>query len=194
MFFFLQKMNENEVSDLVNEMFPANYEYKVLSCEKFEMGTDSVKFCIEMRVNVANKDEVKTFLQEFYQSSGCTFNMQTGRQDRCLETAAARAKLRGYRKCSMNVCEKKGKENKQPGKNTNCSACINFRLENSKARRNEESIRDKEDFPLWLKINFDHNHSLNRAEFLNFRSVSDVTKSEYTKLFESGLSPIYFFC
>ena len=67
-------MNENEVSDLINEMFPESYEFKVLSCENFEFGTDCVKFCIEMRVNVANKDEVKTFLQEFYQSSGCTFN------------------------------------------------------------------------------------------------------------------------
>ena len=133
---------------------------------------------------MANKDEVKTFLQEFYQSSGCTFNMQTGRQDRFLDTATARAKLRGHRKCIMTVCEKNWKENKQPGKNTNCSACINFRLENPKAFRNEEIIRDKEDFPLWLKINFDHNHSLNRAEFLKFRSVSDVTKSEYTKLFK----------
>ena len=111
------------------------------------MGTDCVKFCIEMRVNVANKDEVKTFLQEFYQSSGCTFNMQTGRQDRFLDTATARAKLRGHRKCIMTVCEKNWKENKQPGKNTNCSACINFRLENPKAFRNEEIIGDKEDFP-----------------------------------------------
>ena len=47
---------------------------------------------------MANKDEVKTFLQEFYQSSGCTFNMQTGRQDRFLDTATARAKLRGFSK------------------------------------------------------------------------------------------------
>ena len=91
-------MNENEVSDLINEMFPESYLFKVLSCENTELGTDCVKFCIEMRVNVANKDEVKKFLQEFYQSSGCTFNMQTGRQDRFLDTATARAKLRGFSK------------------------------------------------------------------------------------------------
>ena len=53
MFLFLQKMNENEneVSDLINQIFPENYEYKILNYEKFEMGTDDVKFCIEMRVN-----------------------------------------------------------------------------------------------------------------------------------------------
>ena len=49
--------------------------------------------------------------------------------------------------------------------------------------------KDKEDSPLWLKINFDHNHSLTRADFLKYRSVSDATKREYTKLFESGVSP-----
>ena len=44
-------MNENEVSDLINQIFPENYEYKILNYEKFEIGTDDVKFCIEKRVN-----------------------------------------------------------------------------------------------------------------------------------------------
>ena len=46
--FLFTKMNENDVSDLINEMFPESYEFKVLSCENFEFGTDCVKFCIEM--------------------------------------------------------------------------------------------------------------------------------------------------
>ena len=37
-------MNENEVSDLINQIFPENYEYKILNYEKFEMGTDDVRF------------------------------------------------------------------------------------------------------------------------------------------------------
>ena len=68
-------MNENEVSDLINQIFPENYDYKILNYEKFEIGTDDVKFCIEMRVNVTDKAEVNKYLQEFYQSSGCNFNM-----------------------------------------------------------------------------------------------------------------------
>ena len=36
-------MNKNEVSDLINEMFPESYEFKGLSCENFELGTDCVK-------------------------------------------------------------------------------------------------------------------------------------------------------
>lgn len=44
-FSFYRKMNENEVSDLINQIFPENYEYKILNYEKFEMGTDDVKFC-----------------------------------------------------------------------------------------------------------------------------------------------------
>ena len=45
-FSFYKKMNENEVSDLINQIFPENYEYKILNYEKFEMGTGDVKFCI----------------------------------------------------------------------------------------------------------------------------------------------------
>ena len=47
----------------------------------------------------------------------------------------------------MNVCEKQGKENKQPGKNTGCKATINFRVENPTAKH-EKDRNDKQEFPL----------------------------------------------
>ena len=97
---FLQEMSgilDTRIPTYCNSV-PESYEFKVLSCENCALRTDCVKFCIEMRVNVANKDEVKTFLQEFYQSSGCTFNMKSSRQDKFLDTATARAKLRGFSK------------------------------------------------------------------------------------------------
>ena len=90
-------MSENEVADLVNEMFPEDYYYKVIKCENL--------------VNVNDKAGVNTFLQKFYETSGCTFNIQAGRQDKSSEAESARSKLRGFRKCSMNVCGKQGKEN-----------------------------------------------------------------------------------
>ena len=40
-----------------------------------------------------------------------------------------------------------------------------------------EQRKNKEQFPLWLKINFVHNHSLQRAEFLKYRSVGEDTKA-----------------
>ena len=44
-------------------------------------------------------------------------------------------------------------------------------------------------YPLWLKIDFVHNHSLNRAEYLRYLSVSEFTKTEITQKYEEGLSP-----
>ena len=179
-------ISENEVADLVNKMFPEDYYYKVIKCENLVINSSGVKYNIELRVNVNDKAGVNTFLQKFYETSGCTFNIQAGRQDKSSEAESARSKLRGFRKCSMNVCEKQGKENKQPGKNTNCLASINFRVENSNTKQNR---MDKQEFPLWLNISYDHNHSQHRADFLKFKSVSQATKDEYTDMFMSGFSP-----
>ena len=155
------------MTDLINEIFPQDYIYKVIKCDKLDINPGGLKFEIELRVNICDKESVNRFLHQFYESAGCTFNMKTGRQDRSSDSESARSQLRGFRKCGMNVCEKEGKENKQPGKNTNCSACLNFRLENSKAKL-ASARSDKQEFPLWLKINFAHNHSLERADFLKF--------------------------
>ena len=48
-----------------------------------------------------------------------------------------------------------------------------FKLENPVASKIEE------DFPLWMKVEFEHNHALNRAEFLKYRSVIENTKSVF---------------
>ena len=158
----------------------------MIKCENLVINSSGVKYNFELRVNVNDKAGVNTFLQKFYETSGCTFNIQAGRQDKSSEAESARSKLRGFRKCSMNVCEKQGKENKQPGKNTNCLASINFRVENSNTKQNR---MDKQEFPLWLNISYDHNHSQHRADFLKFKSVSQATKDEYTDMFMSGFSP-----
>jgi hypothetical protein len=85
------------------------------------------------------------------------------------------------------VCS--GDKELQPGKNTNCGAKLNFRLENPVAK-NAKQRQDKENFPLWIKLDFDHNHSLNRAEFLKYHSVSDDTKSAFSDMFQQGFTPI----
>ena len=87
----------------------------------------------------------------------------------------------------MNVAKSIGRPDREEGKNTNCGAGFHFRLENvvgSKSMR-----EDREKYPLWLKIQFDHNHSLNRAEYFKFLSVSDETAQYYTELFSQGLLP-----
>ena len=121
-------MNERAVADLINGMFPEDYEYKVVKCDKLEIDSANVKFELELRVDVTETAGAQVFLDKFYQTSGCTFNMQSGRQDKSSDSLTARSKVRGFRKCSVNVCEKQGKENKHPGKNTKCGAFLNFRI------------------------------------------------------------------
>ena len=94
-------MSENEVADLVNEMFPEDSYYKVIKCENLVINSSGVKYNIELRVNVNDKAGVNTFLQKFYETSGCTFNIQAGRQDKSSEAESARSTLRGFRKCSI---------------------------------------------------------------------------------------------
>ena len=98
------------------------------------------------------KKSLKAFFQQFYETSGCTFNLKSGRQDRRSDCEKARSKLRGFRKCCMNVSDKQGKENRpslQPGKNTNCNAAFNFRLEIPKSKY-KTGKEKKGDFPLWI--------------------------------------------
>ena len=133
---------------------------------------------------------MKLFLNELNESSGCTFNIQSGRPDKktSKDNTRCRSKLRGFRECSMNVSHSKNKENLQPGKNTGCPASINFRLECGVGKNISEK-QDRINYPLWLNVYLTHNHSVNRAEFFRFQSVSQDTKNAFTDMFNNGLTP-----
>ena len=109
-------------------LLPENYSYHVLQCNVVEVQT--LSFYLEVRVNVESVDGVTQFLSDFNASSGCTFNQQSGRPDRKQDNSKSRSRIRGFRKCCMNIKDSVNKENLQPGKNTKCEAKFNFRLEN----------------------------------------------------------------
>ena len=184
-------MNETcprgDFETLVRDFLPEGYEYKVESCKVLDDNSQNPKFCVEVRVNVDTDNGVQSFLANFNTSSGCTFNIQSGRQDKRQDSDTSRSRYRGFRKCCMNVCHTEGKENRQPGKNVDCKASLNFRLENPVARcKNVKEDRQK--FPLWIKVDYQHNHALDRADYLRFLSVSQVTKNIYFEMFHNGLS------
>ena len=125
-------------TEIIQKIFPQNYQYKIIS----DISNSKVSaFKVELRVNVETEEGVKMFLNEFNVSSGCTFNIQSGRQDKkpSENNDRSRSKLRGFRKCSMNVSHNENKENLQPGKNTGCPASINFRLECGVGRNSSEN-------------------------------------------------------
>ena len=176
---------------MLQALLPDKYEYKIVNHKMNHNDIQDINFCLEIRVNVRDQNDVKLFLSHLSESTGCTFNVQSGRPDRSSDSPTARSKYSGFRKCCMNVAGNAGsteKENRQPGKNTNCGAKINFRLDNPIAKF-EDQRKDKENFPLWLKIDFQHNHSISRAEFLKYRSVSEDTKAAFTDMFQQGFSP-----
>ena len=87
-----------------------------------------------------------------------------------------------------NVANSSHKENKQPRKNTDCQACLNFRLENTIAKY--KNVREeRENFPLWRKFSFNNNHALNRAEYFSYMSVSQDKKNACTDIFLKGMTP-----
>ena len=169
---------------VVLDILPQQYSYRFIKCELEQENISTTSFDIEIRLNVSTDEGVKTFLQDFNSSSGCTYNMMSGRQDRKQDGQHSRSKLRGFRKCCLNV-SRNGKRAKQAGKNTNCESTINFRLENP--LKSNSTFGEK--FHLWVKIHFFHNHALNRAEYLRYLSVSEETKRSFTELFESDFTP-----
>ena len=168
----------------------------MIKCEQKQSEQSQFGFKIELRAKINDKKSVQVFLQEFYESSHVDFNIKHGCEDKA--NTSEKVVYRGRRKCSMNVfrCGKENKE-KQPGKDCGCASFIKFRLDKcgpktkyheTHPEKNQERI-EKIDYPLHLEIDFCHNHAINRAEFLKFRTVSDSTKRKYTQLFESGFSP-----
>ena len=178
----------DEQRELILSFLPEGYKYKIVQHSVIDQSSADVKFDADVRVNVKTEHELKQLLSEFNSSTGCTFNVMSGRPDKLPGGAGARCGYRGYRKCSMNVCGSDNRKSRQPGKDTKCEASITFRVENP-ASKNKETVNDRAQFPLSLNIKFSHNHALNRAEFLRYQSVSADTKAAYTDLFQQGVSP-----
>ena len=98
------------------------------------------------------------------------------------------SKLRGFRKCCLKVDKIGDRPDRQPGKNTDCGASVNFRLENA-VGTDKSVLEDRKKYSLWVHINYEHNHALDRAEYFKYLSVLDETKEYYTDMFKQGVSP-----
>ena len=185
--------------DLIDSYFPSKYSYELLSFEIVEKGSlpfNNLNFDLELRVNVSSESEVYNFLKEFNISSSCTFNVLSGRPDKKADGPKARSLLRGFRKCCMFVKTSKDQKPQQEGKNTSCNASLNFRLEMPNTRRGKDKETKKEkkkDYPLWMKMHFNHNHTLNRAEYFRFLSVSAETEAFFEGIFRKGMQLHYLF-
>ena len=114
---------------------------------------------------------------------------------------------RGYRKCQHFVKRHHLKTNAPhkgpgrqpgsecvPGKNAGCPAKLKFTLSGSTlhtSNRYKLSItrKCKEEYPLEIILDFDHNHSINSADALRYRPVSENCKIIFLELFSEDYTP-----
>ena len=186
------------------KILPENYDYHVLAVsvrDTTENIPSEVKLEAHFRVNVSDEEEFEKFLSEFSQVSG-TFYNKKNKMDR----SGKKSVSYGVRKCIHNVLKRKdaSKEDlnknmnktgkaREPGKNTNCPAELNFSLSSlcnsicGNKTTNTHQLRNN--FPLEVKLCYIHNHTIASADAARYRPVSEETKEYFIKLFDDDVSP-----
>ena len=162
-----------------------------------------VKLDAQFRVNIHDEEQFEKFLHDFSKSSGTSYNKKN-RADR----TGKKTVLYGYRKCIHNVQNLKKKEDsskemnknenktgkiREPGKNTDCPAELNFSISAPCASISGNKATDthnlRNEYPLEITLHYNHNHAINAADALRYRPVSDETKKLFTDLFDEDVSP-----
>ena len=149
------------------------------------------------RINITNIEQWNYWFQEFCSLSGTSYNKSKSDED-----GTNKVRLSGNRKCIHNVKQqnvdvnsdkmdsarqgpgrKKGQE-RVPGKHTSCPSKSSFQLAGDKLNQSKKSSiekqKDVQTFPSMVKINYEHNHSINSADALRYRPVGDEVKRELT--------------
>ena len=171
------EMCEEGLEDLVKNLLPDNYKYKVVSHNMTEYSEKDISCDLEFRVNVTSEEAVKKFLSDLNISTGCSYNIQSGRQDKRPKGETKRTQISGYRKCCLNVSHSEGKDSRQPGKNTDCKDSVNFRLENPVAKL-KVLKEERSEFPLWVNLVHHHNHSIRQGVTTKNGYISKGVKVE----------------
>ena len=184
---------------LINEVLPEGYTYNILKVDvlkRSEVVCES-QFYLECRVNIDNLSQWEEWLEKLSCKSGTSYNKS--KADR-VDTTSKRRKAAGSRKCIHNVktksngilCEKKSRS-LQPGKDTSCAAMISFTLAGERYHQSKRFCPENkvmaQDYPMLLRITYTHNHSINAADALRYRPISENVKKDLTDLFAAGHSP-----
>ena len=82
---------------------------------------------------------------------------------------------------------------REPGKNTCCPATLSFslsgdHLHSSYRHKISSTKQNKQKYPLEFKLSYIHNHSINSADALKYRPVSEECKMKFNELFRNDQS------
>ena len=170
-------------------ILPKEYEYIIhgISVRESNDIPTEVKLDTEFRVNIKDGEGLEKFLLAFSKSSGTSYNKRNQ-----ADKSGKRSVLYGVRKCIHNVNEKKkiselNKNNnktgkmKEIGKNTNCPAELSFNISSpcqSVCVTDTHTMRNE--YPLEIKLHYNHNNAIYAADAMRFRPVSEETKKLFT--------------
>ena len=115
---------------LALSILPENHRYEFQKIKVFSELDENGEMQIEIvgRADVQTVEHTKLFLDELYESTGATFNICSGRADRYGKDAL----VWGYRKCIMQVKQKRMTTPKRKGLHQDCKAELHFKLERAK--------------------------------------------------------------
>ena len=187
--------------ETVKNIFPDGYKYMISDFALLERSkiVGEEKFNVVFRVDIANKDDINGFITKLGQKSGTTYNRFCGD----IEGTGKKVVIRGYRKCHHNVRRHSLKPDAThngpgrqpgtecvPGKNTECPALLKFslsgsHLHGSRSKKLSLTRQNKDKYPLEVTLEFNHNHSINSADALRYRPVSDDVKIKFIELFNN---------
>ena len=197
---------EVDIRKILEPILPEEYDVLVIDFKLIKLSNiiGESQFEANFRVNVTSEDGVKTFIEDYNESSWTTHNSFKGDK----RGVGKKSIISGTRKCHHKIKRHglqegpsrpkhsgPGKQpacENQPGKNTDCEAIYTFSLSGSKLhtsrgeRKNTFATtkEEVEKYPLLVKLNYTHNHSIHSANAMKYGNVSEETLSHFTKLFE----------
>ena len=179
-----------------------DYSYVVETYQEINSGIgDSPHFSATIRINLANEDDAKQWIEKMSSHSLCTY-----RTTKTVKTSNKRVKCKFVKHCqhfakklsqkqkeksALSAAKRKAKvplSSQLRNKKTNCSSSFTLTVQiPTKAQKiKAESQPHLLSHRGILKITFNHNHPIKAAHTLSFRDVSTDTKKELTDLFEMG--------
>ena len=199
---------KNEISATLSSVLPDDYLYFItdFTFVKKSLVNAETQFDVTFRVNVDVLEDIDTFFVDIGKKSGTTYNKFKG--DR--KGKGTKVIVSGNRKCHHFVKRHGLKEgpprpphtgpgrnpgaDKIPGKNTCCPAKIKFalsgdRLHTSNRYRLSLTNQRKSAYPLEVILSYRHNHSINSADAMRYRPVSEECKEAFITLFKEDHTP-----
>lgn len=167
-------------------------------------GAPKFSYHLEVRINLENEEQAKTFLNQMMEHSYCTYRITRTSQKPALKRVAYKIEMhcQHFRKGLSKQDKDKSalsqsKKAQKPftvhvrNKKTQCPSRLTLTgkvpTKKQLAATNKAYLKSHKAI---LKISFNHNHPITSAHTLSFRPISAETKQKFFELFNNWLQRI----